>query len=151
MFISFVQRAVKRISKWSTWASLLVCNSWAFGRCPFHTQLWYYHHLPMNLFTLVMFKSSVFQHSNTLPVFCCCYPNLFETCCWHPITQDLQRKLKIKIYGTDGGTDLESQSKTTVEWASREDWRSEGRLTWGKHTRLYHNKRKLMIYQVTQL
>lgn len=37
---------------------------------PFHTQSWYYHCLPMNLFTCGIFQCA-FEHSTTYPVYCC--------------------------------------------------------------------------------
>lgn len=57
-------------------------NSWAFRWCSFHTQSWFYHLLPMNLFTHGMFQTGVSGASHNYPRLWLS-PNLLETCCSH--------------------------------------------------------------------
>lgn len=68
------------IQLFTKWQICNHVNGWDIHGCSFHTDLWYYHLLPITVTVNLRNVSNMFfDHSTALSVFCLCH-SLFETC-----------------------------------------------------------------------
>ena len=84
------KQSVNSFTKCS-WANVVIIFNYAFHNlapyiyqgCLFHTQSWYYHLLPTNLFTCGIYKQVFLRIPQVFLRLCL---HLFETCFWHQTT-----------------------------------------------------------------